>query len=758
MFRFNRFLSIVFVFLISYSNFLFSQCNIEASVCQPGVSTSFSFIPTTGPYAGGSFAPGTCSTGSFGNHSYAFITLKISNTGPLNLLINGNLNTGWIDVILFNIPPGIDPCQAITNPANEIGCNFASESGGCVQFGNVFNCGSNLPAINVVAGQEIMIVAQSWDVTGSTSFTLEFGAFPSAQPGAPSAAIDPVSPMCSEDSPIQMTAANMGGLWTGRGITPDGIFDPVEAGVGSHTISYSIGVDPCSDFDQTLVIVNPAPSIGITASGISPTGENCPGDLISLQATGLASVNWSSGIGNSPNVVVSPDITTTYSVSGVSSEGCVATESITLVITPLSIDVSPNQTICENGSTTISANGVGGNSFVYHWGHTADTNPIQEVNPSSPTVYSVYVENSTGCSSPTRTIFVDFYAPIQATIDSELTVCPGASATLTITDVSGGTGGPYMYAWLDALGNVVGNSASFSTTVFNNSTYTVLVSDECQGSPVQLQSSFVLAEIPELLFSVNEPNQCQDNLFEFGNLTDLSNVNQFNWRFGNELSFSNEAFVSFSEEELGKYFAELSILTNDGCVETLRIDDFFVVHENPIAKFNWAPFSPTVSNSTTTFFNESYLGESCKWTFEKGSPSLSFETTPTVNFQTLDPGYLLVTLTVFSEFGCKDSIADLIDIKPDFVLYAPNTFTPDGNNINDEWRIYIDGVMMSGFTLYVFDRWGQRVWESHDAEASWNGKFGGNVVNEGVYVWTLEATDAISDYRYSYKGHLNILR
>jgi hypothetical protein len=253
-----------------------SQCNIQASICQSGTAGPFNFIATGGAYAGGSFANAGCATGVGGNHSYGFITLYITQSGPLNLLINGNSNNGYIDVAVFNIPSGQDPCVAIQNGGNAIGCGFAQNPGGCIQFGNAFGCNSTFPAPNVVAGQQIMIIVQNWSNPGSSTFTLQLGPPPGAQTGTPNTTINPAGPFCVTSPNFQLTAANGGGNWTGPGVSSSGVFNPSLAGVGTHTITYSLGTAPCNSTSTTQIVVNPTPVINIISTNVTCNGD-CDG-------------------------------------------------------------------------------------------------------------------------------------------------------------------------------------------------------------------------------------------------------------------------------------------------------------------------------------------------------------------------------------------------------------------------------------------------------------------------------------------------
>jgi hypothetical protein len=329
---------IISSFLIIVSNFIYSQCNIQASICQPGVAGPFNFIPTGGPYAGGSFANAGCATGTSGNHAYGFITLTITQSGPLNLLINGNSNNGYIDVAVFNIPPGQNPCTAVQNGANAIGCNFASQASGCVQFGTAFPCGSSVPAPNVVAGQQIMIIVQNWSNPGSSNFTLQLGPSPGAQTGPPNTTINPVGPFCTTSPSVQLTSASGGGVWSGPGVSSTGLFNPATAGVGTHTITYSLGTAPCNSTSTTQIIVNNPPVINITSTNVTCNGD-CDGVIeVNLipGATYLFTGGSIVGGGGNQNNILTGVCPGNYTVT-VSQNGCSSTG--TVVIT------QPNQVV-----------------------------------------------------------------------------------------------------------------------------------------------------------------------------------------------------------------------------------------------------------------------------------------------------------------------------------------------------------------------------------------------------------------------------
>lgn len=222
------------------------QCNTNTNLCQ-AVSGPFNFV-----------SPGVqvSSCLDFFGPGYGYIVLYITQSGPLNLLIDGDALSGYLDVAIFNIPDGEDPCDAILDVSNEISCNYATNSSGCNQIGSYFACPSSITAPNVLDGDRLMIVVENWSGS-STNFSLQMAPLPSAQSGQADPTIDTLNQVLNAgSSPYQMSAADNGGVWSGFGITVDGLFDPFITGEGSFDVVYEIGIGPCAVSDTFTIVVN----------------------------------------------------------------------------------------------------------------------------------------------------------------------------------------------------------------------------------------------------------------------------------------------------------------------------------------------------------------------------------------------------------------------------------------------------------------------------------------------------------------------
>ena len=452
----------------------FSQgCNSDVSICTQGVAGPFAFDQTTtGPptdYAD----PVGCSTGSFGNDTgFGFILLYITQSGPLNLLVSGDATSGFIDVIVYDIPQGMEPCVAVLDANNEIGCNYATSSVGCTQFGNDFGCTSSVTAPNVVAGQTIMIIAHDYS-TESTSFTLDLGST-GAQTGAPTPILNlPTSAVCIEDGNIQLDVSDLGGTWTGAGVSSTGVFDPVSAGVGVHTITYSIGTFPCNATVSSTIEVEvcnvPTCTVSSTVSTPICVGETF--DLTASVVPGVLNYAWTGPGGftssnQNPSAIPSPASAGTYNyIVTASIAGATCTSTASLVVNALpNVSAGTDVSVCIGQSVTLSGNGA--NSYTWNNGVTNGNSFV----PVGTNTFTVTGTNSNGCQNTDQVVVTVNPLPIvNAGLDQS--VCQNNTVTLSGS-------GANTYTWDNGVVDNVGFQIGATTT------YTVTGTDlnNCQNT------------------------------------------------------------------------------------------------------------------------------------------------------------------------------------------------------------------------------------------------------------------------------------
>jgi len=84
------------------------------------------------------------------------------------------------------------------------------------------------------------------------------------------------------------------------------------------------------------------------------------------------------------------------------------------------------------------------------------------------------------------------------------------------------------------------------------------------------------------------------------------------------------------------------------------------------------------------------------------------------------------------------SVSNTIEMRKYFSLYIPNTFTPNGDELNDVFQAVGGGL--SSFSMLIFNKWGQLLYETDDIKASWDGSYQGKLVQPDSYVYKISAT------------------
>ena len=74
------------------------------------------------------------------------------------------------------------------------------------------------------------------------------------------------------------------------------------------------------------------------------------------------------------------------------------------------------------------------------------------------------------------------------------------------------------------------------------------------------------------------------------------------------------------------------------------------------------------------------------------------------------------------------------------------------------FKPYFNGIDIYDYTLTIYNRWGEVMFVSHDVTVGWNGTFGGEVVEAGVYVWHINTQEVTSDKKLEFHGHVTLLK
>ena len=118
-------------------------------------------------------------------------------------------------------------------------------------------------------------------------------------------------------------------------------------------------------------------------------------------------------------------------------------------------------------------------------------------------------------------------------------------------------------------------------------------------------------------------------------------------------------------------------------------------------------------------------------------------------------GTYTVTLIGCNAGGCCDTVTNTVVVYSQSTCRFANVFSPNGDGYNDFFDVDCD--LIDEFSLVVFNRWGNKLYETNDIEKPWDGTNGGTEVPEGTYFFLLEAT-GIDGVVWTKKGSLSLVR
>jgi gliding motility-associated-like protein len=207
------------------------------------------------------------------------------------------------------------------------------------------------------------------------------------------------------------------------------------------------------------------------------------------------------------------------------------------------------------------------------------------------------------------------------------------------------------------------------------------------------------------------------------------------WDFGDGNTGSG-LNVTHEYLEPGKYTVSVTITSPIGCTNSAVFNELVVTLPSPIAGFDFNPKTLTNFQRTTRFTDQSIDAATWEWIFDMfGRSSLS---NPEFTFP--DTGRYQITQIVTHENGCTDTIIKWIDVVPTVTWFMPNAFTPDGDGLNDIFKG--TGVLKgaTNFSMQIFNRWGELLFETQNPESGWNGSKmnSGAQVQPGVYVYVVK--------------------
>jgi gliding motility-associated-like protein len=556
---------------------------------------------------------------------------------------------------------------------------------------------STSSSINVspsVTTSYTVIASNNGCLSAPTSFTVNVLPIPAAT-------INGIATICSGQSTTLTAGGGITYQWSGGNTSTIASILVSPTVTTSYSVTASDGTCPSLPVSITVTVTpTPLPTI-------SGNATICIGQSTTLTASGGTNYQWSGGsTATNASITISPIATTTYSVtaSNATCSSVPTTAQVTVLPVPLAI-LNGTPTICMGQSTTLVASG--GTAYQWSSGITS-TNTSITVSPTSTTTYSVTASNGICASLPVSITVTVSPLPIPI-ISGNNTICVGQSALLT---ASGGT----TYQW---SGGNTSTSSSITVSPTTSATYSVTSNNGvCTSLPVPITVSVI--PLPTLSLNGSATICAGQNITLNG-----TGATNYNWTGGGINSQANSITVSPT--------TNTTYYLSAGNVCGTIIDSVTIqILSTVISSFYYLTDSCT---NAILFVNTTGTNNS-NWNF--GDGTISTELNPLHNFETM--GTYSVSLTSINANGCTSNSTQVLytNGKNSYHLYIPNTITPNGDGLNDEFIIF-------GFTdcedyqLAIYNRWGEKIFETDTPETVfWNGDNGRTKeVPDGVYYFKL---------------------
>jgi gliding motility-associated-like protein len=589
--------------------------------------------------------------------------------------------------------------------------------------------------------------------------------------------------LCYGNSTVLSGNGSVSYIWTG-GVNNGVAFSPL--GSGTYTVT-GTDANGCTATSAVTVTVNPLPLVIANAAPLAV----CPGGQSTLSGTGGISYVWSGGAVN--GVAFTPLVTNTYTVTGTDANGCTNSSSVTITVNAvpnIMANANPSM-VCSGSSTTLY--GSGGVSYLWSGGVLNGNAFIPAANAN----YTVTGTDANGCSN-TSAVNITVVSPPNISGNAQpAMLCAGSQTTLN------GSGG-VSYTW---SGGVI-NANPFTPQVSGIYTVTGADANACTATATVL---ITVNPLPNILASANPAAVCP------GNTTTLNGSGgiTYSWSGGivNGVPFvplpNTNYTVTGTDANGCTNTSAISIALNPPILVQISPDhpqlcagDTVHLTATGGLTYSWANIAgldqytgaqvsafPAVTStytvnatdvngctgSTTIVINVSdnidvaatkTSNAECEQNMIQltAQGAQKYEWKPAnllSNAHASTTNAYIVQTTTFYVTGTSGYCTNTDSITVNYYnndetgIIIPNAFSPNGDGLNDCLKV-LHAANFKNFFFTIYNRWGEKVFETKDPGACWNGTYKELPAPSDTYYYYLKA-ESICGKLFK-KGDITIIR
>ncbi len=679
-------------------------------------------------------------TASSGTNPPAAGTVTVSPTTTTTYTVlsgTGTCTTTAVATVSLTVPGA----TSIT-PSNTTICSGQSTNlvvnGSTGPFVWTASSGTNPPATGTVVVSPTTTTTYTV-LSGSGTCTSSAIASVSVSPGLTITSTPASTSICNGSSTTLTAGGASTYTWLPSGNTSASLLvNPTTT--STYTLIGSNGV--CANSTTATVTVTTI-STSVTASssfyclGVSP---------VTITGAGATTYSWNTGATTS-SISVTPSVTSTYTVVG-TTNGCSSTQTISVTVPPTTniSATTSNSIICASGTgATLTASGAS----TYTWAPSSTVSSTLGVNPTTTTTYSVIGQTAAGCITNPAVVTVSVLPTINPTLTaSTASVCLNNTVSISSAPATSGL----TYTWLPTTA-IQGASNTSSIVVLPANTaaviYTVFVSNGvCVGTnTIQIKAN--IAPVGNFI-TLNNDTVCVGGCVTFSSTTTGTSPISYQWYYESGVGTSSVGVAPEACYPSAGSFSVMMIASNVCGTDTVVKNDFVNVFDLPIL---------TVSNDTTINIGESATVSASGGLTYNWSPNVNGTTItcPTCSTTVVQPTVTTNYIVVASNSPyCRvqDTVTVIVDVNcGDF--FIPNVFSPNDDGLNDV--INVHGRCIVTFNLQIFNRWGEKVFETSSMSDSWDGTFRGQKLDTGVFVYKADGV-SIDGQSFNLKGNITLIR
>lgn len=347
-------------------------------------------------------------------------------------------------------------------------------------------------------------------------------------------------------------------------------------------------------------------------------------------------------------------------------------------------------------------------------------------------------------------IVVNFANPLEIVLIPTDAECNGECSGSAVAIPSGGTpdaSGIYNYLWSSGEAGPTGHVVQELCA----DEHRLLIVDNlgCADSV-----DFIISEpAPQQITALTSPPLCADSCN--GRVTVLSE---------RATSYSYDGGITWTDTNVGQVCAGIhTVIARDanGCEVQTEVS----LSDPPRfeANFNINPNPTTTKNTLIQFQDISSPGPLAETLFilgEGGNVGTSTDRLTQWRFPQDTSGTYPITLITTSENGCTDTLSRALVINDDLLWYIPNAFSPNQDAINELWKPQGSFVDLTNYKLEIFNRWGERVFQTTDFNQGWNGSVNGSsyFAETGMYTYVIRVRSVTTEETHELSGFIMLIR